>query len=420
MMRLSKRAILVISMVVLVGACEDKSNVITKSMDTRTIEQRMGAKYTEVPKSSFKAPQIEQISFPIRDNVDAIWGATGRDDTGNIYFGTSSHGADIPNSYLYQYNPLTNKVDAMGDVISQLKRADLYRPSMGQNKMHSKFYQADDGYVYFSSFDEEGESEGQNSKWGGHLWRKLPSEVNWEHIMATKEALIAINTDGRYVYALGYWGHVLYQYDTVTEKINREVVGSIAKHISRNFVVDENGHAFVPHVYIDDFNEVKVYLNEYDTSLKLVDSYFLPSYKADKINTHHGIVGYSSLKNGDILFTTSDGGFYQLHKNKTGEDKLTHKGHLHPDKANYVASLFSVDGFQFVTGIGRTKKVYEWIWYELTMDVAQSFVLDVDRFDTLLLYGSLTRDNSGAFYVAGRYRNSLTGNLEPLLLKLYY
>jgi hypothetical protein len=39
---------------------------------------------------------------------------------------------------------------------------------------------------------------------GGHIWRKKPDALNWELIRATKEALIAVNTDGRFVYALGY------------------------------------------------------------------------------------------------------------------------------------------------------------------------------------------------------------------------
>jgi hypothetical protein len=36
---------------------------------------------------------------------------------------------------------------------------------MGQSKLHSKIYQAKDGYSYFSSFDEKGDT-GETGKTG--------------------------------------------------------------------------------------------------------------------------------------------------------------------------------------------------------------------------------------------------------------
>ena len=76
-----------------------------------------------------------------------------------------------------------------GDVLSQLKRLNIYRPGMGQGKLHSKFYQAEDGYLYFSRFDEKGEASEINPTWGGHLWRKLPHSVEWEQADSTLKCI---------------------------------------------------------------------------------------------------------------------------------------------------------------------------------------------------------------------------------------
>ena len=75
-----------------------------------------------------------------------------------------------------------------------------------------------------------------------------PFASEWEHLLKTKEALIAVGGGGRWVYALGYFGHVLYQFDTQTKQVQSVRVGSVGGHISRNFLVDLNGHAYVPRI----------------------------------------------------------------------------------------------------------------------------------------------------------------------------
>lgn len=120
-------------------------------------------------------------------------------------------------------------------------------------------------------------------------------------MLATEEALVAVNTNGRYVYALGYWDHVLYQYDIQTSEVNRVKVGPVKKHVSRNFIVDELGHAYVPQLRINDFNEIEASLAEYDIHLNQIASYPMPSYQSESINEHHGIVAYTSMKNGYIF-----------------------------------------------------------------------------------------------------------------------
>ena len=67
----------------------------------------------------------------------------------------------------------------------------------------------------------------------------------------TPEALIAVAVGDRYAYALGYFGHVLFQFDTATRDVKRIPVGSVGGHVSRNFIADYRGHAFVPRLRVD-------------------------------------------------------------------------------------------------------------------------------------------------------------------------
>jgi len=398
-------------------ACErNEKNIEHSTITLRNFDKKVGTRFTPLPFDIFKAPSITELIFPYADNVDAIWGATGSDDQGNIYFGASSHGGDYHSAYLYQYNPSNGQINEQSDVLSELKRHGLFKPGMGQNKLHSKFYQANDGYIYFSSFDEGGENEGVNPTWGGHLWRKKPNETRWQHLLATEEALVAVNTNGQYIYALGYWNHVLYQYDTKTKKTKRVVVGSYGEHVSRNFLVDERGHAYVPQVIENEFDEIEAYLNEYDVNLRLVSSSPMVSYQAKNMKRHHGIVGYTSLNNGDLVFTTSEGGLYKVTiVNK--DNKLTYLGNMHPDGQAYIPSLFTLAGQDFIVGVARIEKKWQWLIYDLKSQEAVNLPLRNFNKKQLLLYGSLTKDDKGNFYIGGRAISSEDKKLYPLMLK---
>lgn len=412
-------------------ACDSSKNA-EKGLDPhivlRHFDVKVGTKFTPLPPNPFKAPTVEEIPLTLASsvtNTNAIWGATGRDDTGNIYFGISTHGidervgSDSRTAYLYQYNPNTHTSVLQSDVITQLKRAGLYRSDMGQNKLHSKIYQANDGYLYFSSFDEAGEDEGINPTWGGHLWRKKPHLTEWEHVLSTEEALIAVNTNGRYVYTLGYWNHVLYQYDTHTAKVKRIVVGSVSTHVSRNFVVDENGHAFVPSLKENDYNEIEVYLNEYDTQLRLINQFPMPAYQATKIKHHHGIVGYTSMENGDIFFTTSEGRLYQIKLNTTGDHKLVSHGNMHASGKVYIPSLFTFSGQDFITGLANIEgKGLNWLIFDIASATSIAKKINVEHLSSPGFWGTLTKDNNGNFY-AGGWKKSLDGKIRiPTMIKL--
>jgi len=411
---------ILISILAIVG-CDNLSEKQTE-LPLRSFENRVGTVYSSYPENVLSVPTITEIKLNAPENVDAIWGATGRDDQGHIYIGASTHGGQSGSAYLYQYNPDSNTVVKQSDTVSELKRNNIYREGMRQNKLHSKFYQANDGYLYFSSFDEGEEAEGINPAWGGNLWRKLPNDKHWEHILATEEALVGINTNGRYIYALGYWGHVLYQYDTRSQKIKKVVVGSTQKHVSRNFIVDEKGHSYVPQLTVNDFNEIEVSLAEFNADLKKVGDYLLPSYQSDNFKNHHGIVGYTSMKNGDVYFTTADGGLYHVQPFNKPNEKVSYKGMMHPEDKASIASLFSVDGKSILVGVGRSKKKvnngkYEWITYETSINLSYSKDLPLANIKDPLLYGSVTRDNHGAFYVVG-WQKANTAQYSPLLLRI--
>jgi hypothetical protein len=145
-----------------------------------------------------------------------------------------------------------------------------------------------------------------------HIWRKKPDALNWEYIRATKEAIIAVITDGRFVYALGYWGHVLYQYDTQAQVTNQIREGAINGHISRNFLVSQNVHVFVPKVETSANNTLIVNLNKYDSAPDLVASTPLEHNLYDNKRSKHGILSYSKIKNGDIYFVTAVGALYKI------------------------------------------------------------------------------------------------------------
>ena len=68
-----------------------------------------------------------------------------------------------------------------------------------------------DGFLYFASMDEEGENANGSRlpTWGGHLWRMNQATYKWEHLLAAREALIAVAGGGKYIFSLGYFGHVL-------------------------------------------------------------------------------------------------------------------------------------------------------------------------------------------------------------------
>jgi hypothetical protein len=208
-----------------------------------------GSIFLPSPRDPFRAPQVRELPLPAFDNATSVWGALGRDPQGHIWVGVSAANAGM-SAHLFEYDPATDAWRDHGGVLAQLKAAGLLRENQGQIKIHSRIVTASDGWLYFASSDEEGEDPGTGAlpRWGGHLWRMHPVDHYWQHLLAVPEGLVAVSGVGRYVYALGYWGHILYQYDTATREVKRIAVGSVDGHVSRNFLSDIRGHAYVPRV----------------------------------------------------------------------------------------------------------------------------------------------------------------------------
>jgi hypothetical protein len=423
MMKLCKASCFIVLTVLLFG-CEKTEDVHIKNFAWRTLEQRLGTHFNEVNSRHFKLPNMAQLELPIASEGSVLWGATGRDDFGHVYFGVSTYSKNSDTAFIYQYLPQSNSFIRQSDVISQLKKEGLYKAGISQNKLHSKFYQADDGYLYFTSFDEQGENskKGILPIHGSHIWRKKPNDLDWEHLLATEDALIALNTDGRYVYSLGYWGHKLYQYDTHSGKFNSTSVGAMNGHISRNFLVSQSGRVFVPNVEKSSEDRIMVNLHEYDSDLNLVDAYPLEHYVYDEKHSQHGIISYINMKNGEIYFVTGVGALYKISQNSNVKHQVTFEAFLSEtnDRGGYFPSLFSIDGKNFLVAFGKlpNSEHYSWLVYETSTKTTATFDLK-DFGKKHLLYGSVTRDNFGNLYVVG-VDQSIRGKHKPVILKFTY
>ena len=391
---------------------------------------RMGTRYAPVPAGLNGPPRVVEIPIPSSARAEAIWGGTGRDASGHIWMGVSETG-DGGSAHLFEYAPESGALTDRGDVVSELKQAGIYRAGEGQIKIHTKIIQAEDGYLYFASFDEEGESEsrGITPKWGGHLWRLKPANRHWEHLYAVPEGLVSLAGNGNWIYALGYWGHVVYQYNTQKRTWRQVRVGSVQGHVSRNIVVDRNGHVYVPRAREWRGNEAAAHpaevfsteLVEFDTNLKEVASTPLHYYadaNAQQARDSHGLIGLTYLSDGSIVVSTHVGYLYRIAPADNGVARVDGLGWMHPDGASYASSLFPVDGNRYLAGVVTTQKgETQWVVYDL--QTRQSHVQAFPHFGPgdMLLYGSSTRDDRGQFYVAGRQKNIPHG-YKPILLQV--
>jgi hypothetical protein len=391
---------------------------------------RMGTRYTPVPTDLNPPLRVVEIPIPASVHGDAIWGGTGRDARGHIWMGVSALG-DGGSAHLLEYAPDSGILTDRGDVVSELKQAGVYRAGEGQIKIHTKIIQAEDGYLYFASFDEEGESASGAilPKWGGHLWRLKPSNRHWEHLYAVPQGLVSLAGNGNWIYALGYWGHVLYQYNTQARTWRQVRVGSVQGHVSRNIVADRHGHVYVPRAREWRPGEASAHpaevfsaeLVEYDTNLKEISSTPLRYYAdpdAQQARDSHGLIALSYLSDGSIVVSTHVGYLYRITPADQGAAKVEGVGWVHPSGLSYAGSLFPIDGSRYLAGVVTTQKGdVQWVIYDLQtrQSRGQAFSSYSNR-DTLL-YGSSMRDDRGQFYVAGRQKNNPHG-YKPILLQV--
>ena len=370
----------------------------------------------------------KEITVPDVPGAWSIWGATGRDQRGHIWFAVATHQIDVPTAHLFEFIPETGEVIDRGDVVSELKRLGLLRDGERQMKIHTKIIQAGE-YLYFASMDEDGEDEETEKlpTWGGHFWRLRLADNRWEHLMAAPEALIALAGTSNYMYVMGYFGHVLYQYDINTGGTRSVRVGSMGGHVSRNILCDQRGHVYVPRVKADERHGPVTTLVEYDTSLNEIGETPLNYYLRGRPAHSHGIIGLQTLPDGSIAFTTHSGRLSLIHPEGDGPAKVTDLGWFGPTGPTYAPMLFADDTGRYLMGAVRSgwDQPCQWAVYDLEtgthsvgpFDVTKPVGLDVGR---SLLYGSQTRDDAGNCYIVGLQPKSGRGEgSKPIVLQVH-
>lgn len=394
----------------------------------RSYEDRVNCRFGGRPVDLAKPPSLAAVTFPHFPGGYAIWGSTGRDSRGRIWFGVSASGVPNPSARLFEYQPDRARLAPRGDVVAELRRSGVHRSGEGQMKIHSRIVEGADGSLYFASMDEQGE-ETDGSKlptWGSHLWRVDRTTRAWEHLLATREALIAVSSVGRYVYALGYFDHVLYQLDSTTRRVRSVHVGALGGHISRNFVADEHGHAYVPRLAIDPAHpsRTRATLVELDASLAEIAETPLDHYTQTFDDDSHGIVAFHYMADHSIVFATDRGFLYRIVPAGAVPAKVEALGFFHPLGEAYVASLFTTDGNRYLVGASRRQWTgdnrYEWLVHDLVTRTSVALPLAIPEIDgappqDLLLYGSMARDDAGRFYLAGTYARA--GKSLPVVLQ---
>lgn len=356
-----------------------------------------------------ESPVVRVLGIPGLSGPHAIWGAIGADRDGRLYVGASSSDAGrSPSARLFELHPPTGSFTELGQVLDELARHRPLRPGERQMKIHSRIVQAADGLRYFASMDESGE-EADGSRlptWGGHLWR-LDTAGNWQHLAETPEALIAVATGGPYVYALGYFEHVLYQFDTRTSAVRSVTVGSDAGHVSRNFFADDRGHAYVPRVVVT-ADGASAVLVELDASLTEVGSHPLDEYFERSPQDSHGIVGLAASDSGGWFFTTGKGRLYQVEPNVAGVFRLTDLGWMHPAGSRYPASLFRDAATGTIYAVSMPSnwggRAFDWIVRRAdgrTTVAPFPYGTEPAFPQGALVYGSMARDREGRFYSVG-------------------
>jgi len=384
----------------------------------KTLAERTGSLFLPGPARLTTPPEIERIALPSLEHPRAIWGATGRDPAGRIWFGVSTETASA-SARLLSWDPRTRTWRQEGDVASQLRRVGRLRAGETQLKIHSRIVPGDDGLLYFASMDEHGERADGSAlpRWGGHLWRLRPGEDRWQHLLSTPEALIAVAGAGRWIYALGYWNHVLHQFDTHTGATQRVVVGSVGGHVSRNLLADLRGHAWVPRL-ARTAGGVAASLVEFDPQLREVGSTPLEHYVGPgATDDQHGITGIAALPGGRLAFTTGRGQLYLVEPVAGGPSRVTALGWFHPDGEAYAPSLFAYGGDHLLAGVTLRRNRFEWVVHELITRTAFAMPLALHGLRNVLLYGSQARDDDGGCYLVG-WAGDAAGSQRPLVLRV--
>ena len=332
-----------------------------------------------------------------------MWGSVGRDHRGRIYVGASCESAAGASAHLLEFDPAKNEWNDRGGAVEQLKRLGLAKAGDSQNKIHTKILEAPDGFLYFASMDETGERDDGSALpiYGSVIWKMKPGETSWQFIKRVPEGLVTAAVGGSDVYFLGYHGHVVYRVDTKTGIVTNTRVGATGGHVSRNLLAAP-GRVYVPRV-----RSGTASLVELNADLDELATHPLKDYSVTPDADSHGIVSFAATKDGSQYFCTDGGRHYAIKA-----DGVSDLGLIHPDGPAYVSCLCSPDGERWLVGIGhkptRGEPAYEWLVRDLKTGTTnvKPFTLPVPEGSKgVLVYGSVTRDDEGRWYVGGAFLN---------------
>ncbi|MDB4543022.1 hypothetical protein N9241_02145 [bacterium] len=422
------------------SACEQSlpegasSQVIdTPTIIERSYEARIGTAFDTPDSPPITGVVATEIELPA-EGGDSIWGALGVTAETNVWAGISGSGSK--GGQLLSLKAVDNVARSRGSVADQRIPDQSPEANQTQSKIHSRIREADDGFVYFTSMDETNESwrDKQLPQYGGRLWRLKPGQKAWEQVMTTPEALIALETTGRYVYALGYWGHVLYQFDTSSGRTERLQIGSDCGHVSRNFLVDLREHVYVPKVVSKPGStecraeDMTVSLVEVSPTMQVVAAHALPDYLGiSAAHQSQGITAYAYRQDESIIFSTMNGDLYHLIAHGRQPALILPLGNMLPGTKSKVTNLVSLDGKSLLGAAvmlrGKQEKGLHWLVHDTsttdTRTIPINLPADLQPFKAVLLYGSGIRDGQGHVYVGGRIQHQ-SGRIRPLLLRLSF
>jgi hypothetical protein len=241
-------------------------------------------------------------------------------------------------------------------------------------------------------------------------------------LLATPEALIAVTATRGCILALGYFNHVVYQYDCRHGTSRSVTVGSWGGHISRNFFSDTHGHVYVPRLKQAPAHMVTTIV-ELDAQLREQVETPIAYYTQTRDDDSHGIVGFQPLADCSIVFVTDQGYLYQVIPQEGGAAAVRDLGWFHPRGQAYVASLFTSDGRRHLMGLAVSTQTtqLEWLVYEMTTRAKAAVSVPLpnlagQQVEEPYVYGSVTRDNAGRCYVVGTAR--VQGRAYPLFLQV--
>lgn len=365
------------------------------------------------------SPITRRIVLPPNPDANAIWGALGRDAAGSIWFGVSVHRGY--SATLMQLDPVSLNVKPRGEVMLEYAKIEAPKHEHSQLKIHSPIVQGPDGFIYFTSHDEEGINEEKRTPptFGGNLWRLNPKVGKWERLHTTRDGLIAACGGGRYVFAMGFFGHTVYRYDTKTGAIRTKLIDSHGRHVSRNFFADARGHVYVPRVRVGRDGKYSASLLEFNTDFLEIANTALSFYNGNSdMGENHGIIAAIAGAPGRHYFATHLGRLHEVvYDTDAGPAMINDLGWLHPAGSAYTASLFSLEGGKRLASAARMGNKLEWVEFDLGTKQATVAPLDTKGLQSAALFGSGAVDSLGRMYLGGSEAR-VGGGSQPFLLQI--